>query len=364
MRNPFRRNARPAGGAAFSHRENGEALHLALIQEGRTIPTSEWMQRRPDAAAALGRLFAKAEENAEPGKHPAVLVLEKDLVLSPRCIAELDAASALSLGLPAPTPLALDLKPIGRIDEDGFRLDVRWVKPGGQPCRVAINGAMIACEGSERRIPEPLWSILSVATSLSAPVDKAERFRLLALLRRYWPEDGSAGVTSEPYLRDMRVHYASSLSLTLRTLTPDRTDFDPVLFGQGVADEAQADGRALDEAFDNVLTPSAQKLFAEDRFRREADARPVYVLRDGEYIFIDPSLRPALEAVRRLQDRPESERRAFVLNPRKVLKEFLGEELAEKIALDELFVETEQFSSRVAGVDVWRTPVLPWIAPI
>lgn len=364
MMNPFRRKARPAGSATFTHVENGEALHLGLTQDGLSLPTSEWMQRRPDAAAALGGLFAKAEETPEPGKHPAVLVLENDLVLSPRCIAELDAASALSLGLPAPTPLALDLKPVGRIDEDDFRIAVRWVKPGGQPCLVSINGAIITCDGSQRRIPEPLWSILGIATSLTAPVDKAERFRLLALLRRHWPEDGAASVTSEPYLRDMRVHYASSLSLTLRTLTPDRTDFDPVLFGQGVADEAQADGRPLDEAFDNVLTPSAQKLFAEDRFRREQDVRPVYVLRDGEYIFIDPSLRPALGAVRRLQNRPESERRAFVLNPRKVLKEVLGEELAEKIALDELFVETEQFSSRVAGVDVWRTPVLPWISPI
>lgn len=52
-----------------------------------------------------------------------------------------------------------------------------------------------------------------------------------------------------------------------------------------------------------------------------------------------------------------------MLNPRKVLKEVLGDEVAERIALDELFVETEQFSARVAGVDIWRTPVLPWIVP-
>ena len=363
MINPFRRKARTAEEASFSVREDGETLHLALAQGGVVVPTAEWANRRPDAATALGCLFAKAEDTLEAGQQPSVLVLDNEIVLSPRCIAEFDAATALLLTVPPATPLALDLKPVGRIDEDDFRLDVRWVKPGGQPCRVSINGAIISCEGSQRRIPEPLWSILNVARSLTVPVDKAERFRLLALLRRHWPEDASSGITSEPYLRDMRVHYASSLSLTLRTLTPERTDFDPVLFGMGIADEAQADGRALDEAFDNVLTPSAQKLFAEDRFRREADVRPVYVLRDGEYVFIDPSLRPALGAVRRLQDRPESERRAFVLNPRKVLKETLGEELAERIALDELFVETEQFSSRVAGVDVWRTPVLPWIVP-
>lgn len=364
MMNPFRRKPRKADAAKFSVRENGEALQLTLDYNGTVLPTADWASRKPDAAAALAHLFAQAEEVPDDGEFPSVLILDDEVVLSPRCVAELDAASALVLGLPPATPLALDLKPVGRIDEDDFRLDVRWVKPGGQPCRVAISGAIISCDGSRRRIPEPLWSLLGIASSLSAPVDKAERFRLLALLRRHWPEDATAGITSEPYLRDMRVHYASSLSLTLRTLTPDRTDFDPVLFGMGVTDDAQQEGRALDETFDNVLTPSAQKLFAEDRFRREPDARPVYVLRDGEYVFIDPSLRPALGAVRRLQDRPESERRAFVLNPRKVLKEVLGEDVADRIALDELFVETEQFSSRVAGVDVWRTPVLPWIVPI
>lgn len=348
---------------AFSFVENGEALHLALGSGADRIPTGEWIARRPDAAIAIGRVFAKAEDVPDTGQDPAVLILDEELVLSPRSVAELDAATALALDLPPPTTLALDLKPQGRIDEDEFRIEVRWVKPGGQPCRVSHTGALLSFEGSQRRIPEPLWSIFNTARELSAPREKAERFRLLALLRRHWPEDAS-GVTTEPYLRDMRVHYASTLSLTLRTLTPDRTDFDPVLFGQGAAEEALADGRAMDETFDNVLTPNAQKIFAEDRFRRERDVRPVYVLRDGEYVFIDPALRPALGAVRQLQDRPESERRAFVLNPRKVLKERLGEAVSEQIALDELFIETEQFSSRVAGVDVWRTQILPWIVPV
>jgi len=363
MRSIFSRNDTQTKTAAFSAKQNGDALHLMLTRGGKALPPEEWATAKPEAALALAELFERAEQTLEAETAIPVNILDQEIVLSPGCVASLDAASALMLGLPAPTPLALDLKPMGRIDEDDFRLDVRWVRPGGQPCRVSTKGALLDFDGATRRIPEPLWTLLGIARALSLPTEKAERFRLLALLRRHWPEGGGAGITSEPYLRDMRVHYASSLSLTLRTLTPDRTDFDPVLFGQGVADSARTDDRQLDETFDNVLTPAAQKLFAEDRFRRDVDARPVYVLRDGEYIFIDPSLRPALGAVRRLQDRPESERRAFVLNPRKVLKEVLGEDTAERIALDELFVETEQFSSRVAGVDVWRTPVLPWIVP-
>ncbi|WP_312136402.1 DEAD/DEAH box helicase [Brevundimonas sp.] len=358
MMNFFRRKV-ASETAGFEYEIEGERLRLMLKSKGRMVPVSDWCGLRADAASAVSEIMTLTETQLDR----SVQIDDQSITLSPAALAKLNAAAATVLALPSPTPLALDLKPQGRIDQDDFRLDTRWVRPGGQPCRVQVHGALIDFEGQTRRIPEPLWSILQIAKELGTPRDKTERFRLLSLLRRHWPDDNSGSVSSDPYIRDMRIHYASTLSLTLRTLTPDRTDFDPVLFGQGATEEAADQGRPLDEALDNVLTPSAQKLFAEDRFRREADVRPVYLLRDGEYIFIDPALRPALNAVRRLQDRPEAERRAFVLNPRKVLKETLGEKLSDEIALDELFVETEQFSSRVAGVDVWRTSVLPWIVP-
>jgi len=358
--NPFRRKRDKAPAAEFRWAQEDDGVRLTLADGDRHVALADWPGRRPDATAALAHLLGVESEAPDQ----QVVVGDDSLLLAPGAMAALDAAMAGSLGLPPPTALALDLRPVGRIDEDSFRIDVRWVKPGGLPMRAAVTGAMITADGNTRRIPEPLWSLLCAARELATPVDKAERFRRLALLRRHWPEDAGARVTSESYLEELRVHYASSLSLTLRTLTPDRTDFDPVLFGQAALDDVASEARALDEELDNVLTPSAQKLFAGDRFRREAEVRPVYVLRDGEYVFIDPALRPALGAVRRLQDRPEAERRAFILNPRKTLRDLLGDEVADRTALDELFVETEQFSSRVAGVDVWRTPVLPWMTPV
>lgn len=283
--------------------------------------------------------------------------------LSPAFVAGLNTSAAAALGLPPTTSLALDLKPAGRIDQDDFRIETRWVAPGGRPVRVNLEGALLTESSGVKRVPEPLWSLHQAAQALSAPLNRSERFRALSELRSVWPDDPHVAVESEVYLEDLRVHYASSLSLKLRSLTPNRTDFDPILFGGRTVQEAETSNQVLDEDLDNILTPAAQKLFAEDRFRREPSARSVYVLRDGEYVFIDPALRPALDVVRRLQDRPESERRAFILNPRRVLRERLGDDLAEKVDLDRLFVETEQFSARVAGVDIWRVPVLPWLAP-
>ena len=346
----------------FAWREDGDHLIITLAQSGKELPFSSWATARPDAAHALSELCAADDLDDDPADEP-LAIGDDHLRLAPRVLAGLDTATAALLGLPAPTPLALDLRAQNRIDQDDFRLTVRWVRPGGQPVRAQMRGAMLLTDAGPRRVPEPLWSLYSSAQPLTRALEKPERFEALARLKEHWPEDPRLAVESEGYLQDLRVHYASSLSLKLKTLTPDRTEFDPVLFSARAIAEAGESGQALDEDADSILSPSTQKLFATDRFRRESEARPVYVLRNGEYLFIDQALRPALSAVRHLQDAPEAERRAFVLNPRKVLRETIGEEASERIGLEELFIETEQFSDRVAGVDVWRAPVMPWIVP-
>lgn len=345
---------------AFSWRQEGDDLVIVLSKSGEQLPFSSWGSERPDAAAAISSLLEEdSEQSADDA--PSVTLGDDHVRLSSAFVAEMDAMAAAAVGLPPPTPLALDLRAQNRIDEDDFRVNLRWVRPGGQPIRFQMKGALLYTENGARRVPEPLWSLYRAAEPLTRSLDRADRFEALAKLRELWPDDPQLPVESEPYLTDLRVHYASSLSVKLNTLTPDRTEFDPILFGARTA--AEAGDRALDEEQDSILAPRAQKLFASDRFRREREARPVYVLRNGEYLFIDPALRPALNAVRQLQDAPEDQRRAFILNPRRVLRDTIGDEAAERIGLEHLFVETEQFSARVAGVDVWRAPVLPWIIP-
>lgn len=359
MRGWFGKKARAPSTTVFRHSQEGEDLILTLVADDAVVPVSNWLSLRPEAVNALSALYAAAEDDR--GVHQ---IGDDAFGLDAPFVAGLDATVASTLGLPSAVALGLDLKSVGRLDQDDFHLQVRWVRPGGQPVRTDLKGALITTPDGPRRLPEPLWSLHKAAMQLASPLETSERFRALSDLRAHWPEDATTPVESDAFVRDLRVHYASSLSLRLRTLTPDRTEFDPVLFGARSVIDAEDAGRGLDEELDNVLTPSAQKLFAETRFRREADARAVYLLRDGEYVFVDPALRPALNAVRQLQDRPEAERRAFILNPRQVLRQHLGEAVSEQIGLDTLFVETDQFSSRVAGVDIWRAPVLPWLTPL
>lgn len=362
MKLPFGRRPKSDAGPQFHHELDGERLRLRLQHAGKPARFSEWLNLRPDAAFGINAIELGVQDEAGQGLD-GLNPDATEILLEPHITARMDASAASVLSLPSPTFLALDLKPSGLISDDGFTLQSRWVRPGGQPVRNEVFGAIIRTADGDRRIPEPLWSLQRAALKLAQPLERSERFAALAELRALWPEDPRAAVDAEPYLRDLRVHYASALSLKLRTLTPEQTEFDPVLFGTRSLSEAGDDGRALDEELDNVLTPASQKLFAEDRFRREPQARAVYVLQDGEYVYIDPALRPVLDIVRKVQDRPESERRDFILGPRKFLRDRLGEEESERLSLESLFVETEQFSSRVAGVDIWRTPVLPWLTP-
>lgn len=350
--------------AEFKFELDDQDILLSLILKGNRQPVETWRTVRPDARAAINHLEALLDEE-ETDSHGAALVSRQgdQLRLVPDCIARLDAATASQLGLPRPTALALNITTEGSIYQNDFHLRVRWVHPGGGPIRASVNGALIQADGEWRRIPEPLWSLYRTAGRLTSPLPEAERFRCIADLQAFWPSDGRAPVEIDSFLKDLRIHYASALSLKLRELQPERTDFDPILFGQGTVQMVR-EGGTVDEEQESCLAPRAQKLFAEDRFRREARVRAVYVLRDGEYVFIDPSLRPVLQVVRDMQDRPESEKREFVLNPRKILADRLEATGLELPDLEDLFIETEQFSERVAGVDIWQVPVLPWLTPI
>lgn len=360
----FRPFQRSASAPEFQYELDGENLFLSLIHNGQAQPPEQWRTLCPGARPALTHLDALLD-NSETDRTGQPLVSRQDsrLRLRPDCIAQLDTTSASQLNLPQATALALDIKAEGSIHQSDFHLRVRWVHPGGGPVRAIANGALLQAEGSLRRIPEPLWSLYCTAEQLTSPLPEAERFRCISDLQSHWPEDPRTPAQADAFLKDLRIHYASALSLKLRELQPDRTDFDPVLFGQGTVQTVR-DGGTVDEEQESCLAPRAQKLFAEDRFRREADVRPVYVLRDGEYVFIDPALRPVLRVVRQMQDQPEQVKRDFVLNPRKVLADRLEATGSDLPDLEELFIETEQFSERVAGVDTWRVPVLPWLQPV
>lgn len=345
----------------FLCHQDGENLILELRDGDAPVTVEHWNARRPGVGATLTELRSSFEADSSSG----LSVETHSIKISSGATARLNASVCSALGLPPATKLALDLSPKGGIQAADFVVAVRWVRPGGAAERVEVNGAVLKTAQGLQRIPEPLFSLYRAALALSVPIaDEAKRYQAIAELKAHWPEDPDLPVETDAYLRDLRIHYASAVSVKLTALTPETTEFDPILFGSRAVADSEADDRPLDEDMDGLLPEAAQRLFAKTRFYASDGAKAAYVLRQGEYVYVDPAVRPILRALRKLQGSPEAERRAFILNPAGKLREHLGNEVADRVGLERLFIETEQFSERVAGVDVWRKPVLPWLTPL
>jgi hypothetical protein len=350
-----------ASDVTFRCRIDNDDIILELTAGETLVPFERWSELKPEATPALNELRALAGH----GEAPEVIVEADALRISAPALARLDAAVSAELGLPPPTRLALDLRPREGIQSPDFHVRIRWVLPGGIPEKVSVHGAAIKTANGLQRIPEPLFSLYQAAQALAAPIaDAAARYQALAELKAHWPEDPDLPVLTDGYLSDLRIHYASAVSVKLTALTPEKTEFEPLLFGAKALAESEEDDRALDEDQDSLLTSTAQRRFGKQLFYAGDGRKAAYVLGTGEYIYIDPAVRPVLGEIRRLQGSPEAERRSFVLNPAGQLRERLGAEIADRIGLERLFVETEQFSERVSGVDVWRKAVLPWLTPL
>ncbi|HZG46798.1 MAG TPA: DEAD/DEAH box helicase [Allosphingosinicella sp.] len=322
------------------------------------------MSWAPDGGlAALSRLLqAWADNETDKEGELAVRVIDGTAILSPALVASLGEAEARALGLPPATRLTLQLASRGGMQDPDFQVAHRWTRSGGVAAHARINGARIAAEGKDWRLVEPLYSAVKAVAAVNAAPTDHERQQEMAALKLALGEEASARIDADGYIEQLRLSYAAAFSLDLK-VSPEGFDFDPVLFSRERA-AAAADEEAVDEVADNLLSPVQQRSFAA-RFRATPAARSAYLLNDGGFLFIDPALKGALGVVHAKQSAAIEERREFVRNPRRVIREALLEhgEGQDGLGADDLFVETQQFSERVSGIDVWRKPVMPWIKP-
>lgn len=322
------------------------------------VPFADWPLERPASAiAGLARLLqALGDDERAPDGAPLVSADTDGATLHPAFVAGLSETEATGLGLPVATRLSLNLQSSGLITRPDFRVDTRWTRPGGVPVRATVTGATLRYEGRDWRVPEPLFSTLAAVEAINAAAGDAERQAALSRLKAAMGEEAGGQIAPDGQIARLRLAYAAGFSLSLKA-GAGGFDFDPVLFGRERLDAA-ADGAVLDEGDDGLLPPVLAVGFAR-RFRGGDGTRRAYLLDDGSLLFLDPALTRALGVVREAQRGGAEQRRAFARAPHRAIAEALGDVGTPA----GLFIETEQFSERVAGIDIWRKPVLPWIKP-
>ncbi len=336
------------------------------LGKGRTEPIAfdDWaVEAPPLALSAVGVIQAAwAEDGKDTQGRLLVDVKDSEVSLAPTLVARLSDAQSTSIGLPRAAPLAIALDSRGTLDEAGFRIDLRWTRPNGSRVHATSRGARVKYEGDAYRLVEPLFGLVGAVERLNSAVDEAERYGRFAELKAILPEELDSVVHADGFIEGLRIAYAAGFSLHFDA-ADDSFTFDPVLFSRRAVTEAES-GAVLDEAQDSLLPPRVQGRFAQ-RFRGTDVVRSAYLVGDGGIVYLDPDLKSALGIVRKAQRSDSATRKAFVRNPRRFVRKALqaDEQGDAGGALDSLFIETEQFSARVTGIEVWRKPVLPWIVP-
>lgn len=327
------------------------------------VPFDDWSMEAAEAARpTVARLLqAWADGETAPDGDELVSMGGDGVILHPAMVASLSDSEALAIGLPPTSRLSVNLQSIGVAHQPDFRIELRWTRPNGLAAPAQIQGARVRTDGKDWRIAEPIWSTLKHVERLNSAASEPERQAALAALRRAIGDEERHHIRPDGFIERLRLSYAAGFSLDLK---PDAAgfDFDPILFSPERKGEAESGDTTVDEVADNLLPPKQHASFTR-RFRQGDGSRSAYLLDDGSILFIDPALQKALSVVRNAQAGGPDVRRAFATNPQRYLGEALAASGIPQEQAQSLFIETQQFSERVSGIDVWRKPVLPWIKP-
>lgn len=281
--------------------------------------------------------------------------LGNSLTLPAAAVAALTEGVALQLGLPANTPLSLDVRANGAIGATGCRLQSRWLLPGKTlAARGAVSvGPWVDWQGERTRMPAAMFDTLQAIERFNALVGSEDlvdrQLQAWAEIRQALGEDGAARLT-DSYLRGFRVVVPSSFTLSITEDDAGQVQLAPVLLREAddLAAEPRPSRRALTEVDEALLV---QRL---DQQRPGASA---FALGGGTYVVVEEPLRVCLEKVRQLRQAPAEERKRAARAPEAVIRELLGTTEAEPLP----FIETESYAERVRDIAEWKPPVLPWI---
>ncbi len=289
----------------------------------------KWTLDARGASAALNEPFARILGRASVAVVAALqdlserfavdLAADREFLLPAPAVAALTEGVAIQLGLPANTPLALDVRSAGTIGAVGCQLQARWLQPGKTlPARGSSStGPWVDWQGERTRMPEAMFSTLAAIerfNALRAGDDLIDQqLQAWAAIRGALGDGGTERLT-DAYLRGFRVVVPSAFTLSISEDKDGQVQLDPVMLreAEDLGAERGASLRALTEADEALMV---QRL---DQLRAGASA---FALGGGTYVVVEEPLRVCLEKVRQLRKAPPEERKRAARSPEAVIRE-------------------------------------------
>lgn len=280
--------------------------------------------------------------------------------LDHNAVAELDDAQAKALGLPPSVPYQLRIWSEGSWLNNSYTLNSEFLD-GGHPVYVdRREGSIITIGRINYRLPNPIFALIEEVSAF--PSSRDEKLESQSRISS-WLNSSSLSESSliaEEQVANIRIRHIAGFSSSISGSMEDPTLL-PVLFSKRAVESVSLSGDLLDETH-QVLTSEQSVIFSQ-QFKQSPNAQATYVLNTGEYIYIDPSVRPALSAFRKICSSDSDTRKAFIKAPTATLAELLDhDEISPEALINQAFLQTTQFSERVIGINEWKVPDLPWLA--
>ncbi len=336
--------------------EKGYLLHLGSRREGllrRKVSfdlTSDWEAGLTEIRPLVAAIIDELEQAGKLGRHNAA-----SKFLGFAAAAEIQNNDAETLNLLPPFPYQLDIQSRGTLGTNNFQIQYH-VTQGGVRVMGTFSEGVFTASGKFFRIAGLLFSILAGIERLNAETSSEGKVERFAALRLLLPEDISdSNIRSENFLLRIRIAHVTAISLK-PSIADGNINFDPIPMRRKDPDDHEA-GAEL------AITPMASEKFARE-FRSQRTVNSTYALESGQYLYIDPSVRAALNLVKRKQNANLEERMAFLMSPARAITEAYGKTSVEESEVpvgETIFFETAEYSQRITGIGEWIPPQLSYL---
>ena len=326
-----------------------EKKSLFKSAEKKSLPIREWVaDGNPTILIGLSALYEQLQE------------IEDDSILSVllthQQVAGLTELQAKALNLPTTAPFQLRIWTEGVLRDGSLKIQSEFLDYGTFVYDAKRVGSILTIGHKSYRIPSPLFDLCVIAKEFPDSRDaQVEALSYAAHLIGIESND----VNPSHLLANIKLRHVSAFSCSIGGNLSD-PDLDPVLFSKHIIDKLGDGDEVLDEA--QALLSVADGLSFSEEFKTNHHVKSTYLLPSGEYVYIDPSIRKAMDGFRKISIAEKEVRQAFTKAPTAVLSDYIDDEDYVGELLDVAFVATAQFSDRVTEINEWEVPELPFLA--
>ena len=269
-------------------------------------------------------------------------------------VAKLDAEEKRTLGLPESYPFAIDITAHGRMTDQSFRYEYRFIDAAGQPFVSPVRtGALIKITQEQSYVlSSDIFYLVDLLDQFNAGAERADPSEKLLKFAEIKEIANNVGVLLDNYLSSQDVVSPNRLRVQLRQ-SGDEIEVIPIL-SRVCEDHGDAESEIIDSGEfvptmdEEIFEDETQEQFLRgvDRFQ---NGRNIYSIGSRTRIVLDEPQKEAIQQFKQIRHISGTEKDLFLENPQAFLD-------PETVYLDD-------FSDRVKEIGAYTPEAYPFLRP-